>query len=109
TQKATHWWFPVHKRCEAVRGDTRAKSEDRDIIVLDIDELSATGHSREIISGSPGAETALLGGAAFLALWYGLRTSIEEIIDSNKLLKELSRERQHLGHALREAQHAELS
>src|SRR5580658_10522324 len=91
-KKPVVFFLPFWKELEAIHPVAEGGDKDKNVIVVDLDELAATGSG----SGSGGAvigHTILLDGAGILAFYYGTRTSIETIIESTKEIKELKEQK----------------
>lgn len=90
------FFLPFWKEIKAVHPKSENDDSDNNVVVIDLDELAATGSSSHGGEGAEIGETILLAGSGVLAFWFGTRTSIIVILETTKEIKELSAEKKAL-------------
>lgn len=102
------FFLPFWKELTAVHPKTEADDTDKNVIVLDLDELAASGSAGNS-SGAEIGESVLLLGSGVLAFWFGTRTSIMVIIGTTEEIKELKEQKKALLDVMGKAMNKDIS
>jgi len=88
------WWkkFEVaHPRIHGVG----SQGSGLGVVVIDVDELATVGSSssKAAVQGALVAQSVLLSVSAFLAFWFGTRTSVKQVLETTEALRDLGIEK----------------